>query len=225
MLVALIFGIHAVIRFAGLWNTLFIPISLLILWPLPWMLSSKPGREAMRFRLPMSAAWWAIGPATALGTLGVCGAIVWVLFGDSDTNWLAQHAKAMSVALRQVPADASQFSRYLVVTVPAVLFSPLGEEFLYRGYMLAGFGQRWGIRTAMVLQASAFALVHLAHYGLDPLQPVLIVIWLPSMFAAALILGWIVVKSGSVWVGVLSHAVFNAGMNGLVFVWFPGMMG
>ena len=58
----------------------------------------------------------------------------------------------------------------------------------------------------MLIQASAFALVHLAHYGLDPFQPELIAIWLPSIFAVGLLLGWIVIKSGSVLCSVVAHS-------------------
>jgi len=45
------------------------------------------------------------------------------------------------------------------------------------------------------------------------------------MFFVAMVLGWIVVKSGSVWVAVLSHGFFNIGMNGVVFLFLPDIVG
>ena len=66
---------------------------------------------------------------------------------------------------------------------------------------------------------------HLAHYGLNPFQPSLIAIWFPSMFFVSVVYGWLVLKSGSVWVAVASHGVFNIGMNGLVFLILPEVIG
>jgi hypothetical protein len=77
----------------------------------------------------------------------------------------------------------------------------------------------------MGVQAAAFAPVHLAHYGLLPFQLLLIAVWLSSMALAALAFGWIIQKSGSVWCAVVAHAAFNAGMNGVVFVLLPGLIG
>lgn len=172
----------------------------------------------------MSAWWFLTGPAAALCTLAVCAAISWLIFGNGSENWFVQHAIALNEASAQVPA-ASTAARFWIVTLPAILFSPFAEEFLYRGYMLSAFSVKWGTRAAMTFQASAFALVHLAHYGLNPFQPALIAVWLPSMFLTAIVFGWIVQKSGSIWISVLSHCVFNAGMNGLVFLVLPEIVG
>jgi membrane protease YdiL (CAAX protease family) len=59
----------------------------------------------------------------------------------------------------------------------------------------------------------------------NPVQPSLIAVWLPSMFFVALVLGWIVLKNNSIWVAVLSYGLFNFGMNGLVFLLLPDLLG
>jgi hypothetical protein len=112
-----------------------------------------------------------------------------------------------------------------MVTGPAMLFSPFAEEFLFRGFLQTSVSMRWGSRVALVLQAIAFGLIHLAHYGLSPFQLSLIALWVPSMFAVALVLGWIVQRSGSVWPAVVAHGFFNLGLNGLVFVLLPDLVG
>ena len=62
----------------------------------------------------------------------------------------------------------------------------------------------------MIVQAALFAIVHLAHYGLVPWQPTLILYWVPSMFVAGLVFGWVRWQSGSLWPAVLAHSVFQS---------------
>ncbi len=220
-----IFLIHACIRFGGIWNALFIPISMVIIWPIPWLLSNRQARYSIGFKAPISQSWFLLGPLYTLAALAVCTGIVWLFFGNNDNNWMVRHALYLNEALSQVPSNTSVLISFAIVTLPALIFSPFAEEFLFRGYMISGFSQKWGIRIALFIQAFAFALVHLSHYGLTPFQPFLIAIWFPSTFFVALILGWIVLKSGSIWIAVLSHGFFNLGMNGLVFLLLPEIVG
>ena len=196
LVVACIFSIHAVIRFGGLWNALYIPLSMVIIWPLPWLLSPPQSRRKMGLKAPKAWKWFLIGPLAAMGTLALCTATAWALFGDGDANWFTRHALVLHEALARAPVGASPATQFVIVTLPAMIFSPLAEEFLYRGFMLSVFSMRWGCRAALAAQATAFAPVHLAHYGLHPVHPALIAVWLPSMFLAALVFGWIVQETG-----------------------------
>ncbi|MDZ7694240.1 MAG: type II CAAX endopeptidase family protein [Balneolaceae bacterium] len=223
-LVSFIFLIHAAIRFSGLLNPLFIPLSMVIIWPLPWLLSPKPSRRQLGFRAPVSAWWFLGGPAVALLMLAFCFTAAWLIIGGTNDNWFVQHALTLHKSLGQTPASTSTLIQFGIVTIPAMLFSPLAEEFLYRGYLLRGLSNRWGLPAGMVTQALAFTLVHLTHYGLVPYQPILITVWLPCMFLAALGFGWITQKSRSIWIAVLSHSVFNLGMNAVVFLAFPTLI-
>lgn len=200
-------------------NPLFYPLSMVILWPLPWLLSSRKGRSTIGFKGPVSWHWFLTGLIIALAALAVIAGSAWIAFGDSNSNWLVRHARSLEESLSTLPKNAASYTRFWAATLPAMIFSPIGEEFLYRGFMLGDFTKRWGFTVAMVLQALAFAVVHLAHYGLNPLQPALIMVFVPSMFVAALIFGWIRHKSRSIWVAVWSHSVFNLGMNGIAF-WY-----
>ncbi len=225
ILAILLFDIHLFIRFGGLWSTLFIPLSMIILWPLPWLLCDKEGRRSFRFKSPVSWNWVIFGPLLSLLCLGICFGLAWSIFGATDENWFVQHALMLNESLSQVHESTSLEMKFWIVTIPAMIFSPLGEEFLYRGFLLKSFEKEWNFRMGMIVQASAFAIAHLAHYGLLPFQPLLILVWLPSMFFAALVLGWIVKKSESIWIGVLSHLFFNLGMNAVVFLMLPNLVG
>jgi membrane protease YdiL (CAAX protease family) len=220
----MIFLLHATIRFGGISNPLFIPISMMIIWPLPWLISSKEARKMMGFR-GAKMWWYVVGPLITMAVLFVSAGVAWWIFGDTDSNWFVRHALALQGSLSGVPENAALSTKFLIVTIPAMIFSPFGEEFLFRGYLLTVFSAKPGVKASMVIQASAFALVHLAHYGLNPFQPELILVWLPSMFLAGYTFGWITVKSGSVWCAVLSHSVYNLGMNAIVFFILQEKMG
>ena len=193
VVIGIIFLVHAAIRFGGLENPLLIPFSMMIIWPLPWLLFPRSSRKAMDFDSKIS--WWFLfGPLSALLVLAISAAAAWWFFGDSDSNWFVQHASFLAETTSTLPENTKPVTLFLamyavllsviITTLPAMIFSPLGEEFLFRGFIQGDLTGRMGVTAAIVIQAAAFALVHLAHYGLNPLQPDLIWVWLPSMFAA-----------------------------------------
>jgi uncharacterized protein len=83
----------------------------------------------------------------------------------------------------------------VVLTVAVVI--PLGEELFFRGLLLRGFVLRYGERPALVLTALLFAFVHLNPWGLL------------SIFLVGMLLGWLVLRTGSLWCAWLAHGVYN----------------
>lgn len=222
--ILLIFLIHLIIRFGGLLDPLFIPLSMVILWPLPWVLSDKDGRRELKIASLGSPLWFLTGPALAIALLAISAGASWIIFGTTGTNWFVQHAIALSESLSNLPEQTSLLQLFTIATVPAMLFSPIGEEFLYRGYLQQAFSDRYGRSAGLWIQATAFALVHMSHYGLQPFEPALLMVFLPSMLAAGLLFGWIRNQSGSLWPAVVSHSIYNAGLNGIVFIFLPGWL-
>jgi membrane protease YdiL (CAAX protease family) len=78
-----------------------------------------------------------------------------------------------------------------------VLGAPIGEEVLFRGYGLARIRELGGDQRALVLTSLVFALVHGS--------------WskLPAALLTGLFLGWIVLRSGSLWPALLAHFMNN----------------
>ena len=173
---------------------------------------------------PGSPHWYFTGSLLSIGLLTISAGASWMFFGTTETNWLVQHAIALSESLSNLPDQTSLLQLFIFATVPAMLFSPIGEEFLYRGYLQQAFSDHYGRSAGLWIQATAFALVHMSHYGLKPLEPVLLMVFLPSMLAAGLLFGWIRNQSGSLWPAVVSHSIYNAGLNGIVFIFLPGWL-
>lgn len=82
--------------------------------------------------------------------------------------------------------------------VLAVIIAPLTEETLFRGIILRGLLGRWPPWAAILISAVLFALMHF-----NPAQG-------PITFALGLVLGWIFVRTRSLGLCMLGHALNNA---------------
>lgn len=78
-----------------------------------------------------------------------------------------------------------------------VVMAPLTEELLFRGLILQGFVPRYGSVAAVLLSAFLFAAFHLNPYQFAPAM-------LTGVF-----LGWIFLRTGSLWPCITLHALYN----------------
>jgi len=88
----------------------------------------------------------------------------------------------------------------------AVLFAPPIEEVLFRGALLDGFTESWGIVPAAVVVTLLFVSVHV----LDIYR-----YWPAAAAIVALALGTLIVRlrTGSIAAAMIVHAVYNAGVT------------
>ena len=89
----------------------------------------------------------------------------------------------------------------------AVIIAPLTEEVIFRGLILRGLLGRWKPWTAITVSAALFALMHF-----NPAQT-------PVALGLGLLLGWIYVRTRSLGLCMLGHAVNNSASFPLSF--FP----
>ena len=82
--------------------------------------------------------------------------------------------------------------------VLAVVIAPLTEEVIFRGVILRGLLGRWRPWVAIVASAVLFALMHL-----NPAQ-------VPVALGLGLVLGWVYVRTRSLGLCMLGHAINNA---------------
>ena len=112
---------------------------------------------------------------------------------------------------------------HLTFTIAACLFSPIGEEIFFRGFLQKVLEDRCGRTFATPMQAALFALVHLCHHGIlltsagVAVQPVSGALWVAQMFGLSLLFAWLRRRSDSILPAVLAHAAFNAAMNHWIF--------
>ena len=107
--------------------------------------------------------------------------------------------------------------------VIGMTFSPIGEELLYRGLIHQGFVSKFGNNKASVLDSLAFAVVHLAHFGIIYFAGTWFVLFIPGilwmvlMFFTSRIFFYCKSKSGSIYGAIISHAGFNFAMTYFIF--------
>jgi len=82
--------------------------------------------------------------------------------------------------------------------VALVIVAPLTEELLFRGVILTGFLARYRKGTAIGASAVLFAVAHLNPYQFA------------AGLATGVFLGWLFLRTRSLWPCILMHAAFNA---------------
>lgn len=148
-------------------------------------------------RLPLRQAYpWA---RTTLAQMAI---VAWLAVGSvivlSELDNLMRAVLPMPEFVRQLLEEIfSEDTSILAQAFLLVVVAPLTEELLFRGIILRGLLGRYRAWLAISITAALFAFIHL-----NPWQMV-------TAFAIGLSLGWIYLRSGSVWLCVLGHAVNN----------------
>jgi len=140
--------------------------------------------------------------------VGFAGGLVAYAAG-TGTGWIVEtlyHAAFHHDAPRQSvveQATSAHGVELLLLSLGAVVLAPIGEEIFFRGVLLPAFARTIGPRTANVLQAILFGLVHLL--GAPSTWPILV-----PLAVVGWICGRLYVRTGSLLVPILAHATFNA---------------
>ena len=85
----------------------------------------------------------------------------------------------------------------IVLIIGGVIIGPICEEIIFRGVILEGLQKKYNPTKAIIFSALIFGLIHL-----QPLQVI-------SAFFAGLVLGWIYLKTQSLWVCIALHVINN----------------
>ncbi len=189
---------------------------------MPWLLLTPHGRQQIGLVRP--TAWRWVPPAviagTALALLVYAGAASW--WGHSVSNPFAYIALSYS-NVPASPSDADRLVYFIIFAVIGTLFSPVGEEVLYRGIVHQSFAGRLGERPAALIDGGAFAVTHLAHFGVVFIAgvwaflPLPGLFWITAMFVASLSFHGFRKLSGSLLGAIAAHAGFNLAMNWVIF--------
>jgi membrane protease YdiL (CAAX protease family) len=193
----------------------------LVMWVLPFVCFDKAGRAAMglvRSARPVWLLWGGLlGFAAALLVFG----IGYGLYGDSPDNWYVS-VRDHYLTGQPVP-EMPRFTLFLMFTIPAMLFSPVGEEFFFRGMLHESVREKWGGQAAVAVNSLAFAGVHILHHGIAADAAGLEIRWISGLLWVALMAALSVLftlcrlRGGSIWPAVLAHSTFNLGMNVTIF--------
>jgi len=94
------------------------------------------------------------------------------------------------------------------------IFAAAGEEFGWRGFLVPELGRFSGFTTIALISAAVWTSWHIpmilfgTYHGTGPVWYSLAV-FIPSVMGAGVILAWLRLASGSVWVAILFHGLWN----------------
>jgi uncharacterized protein len=148
-------------------------------------ISRRPWREALPLRRFPPAVLLPMVPA-------LLGMIILV----SDADNLIRSVLPVNRFFQELFASLSDLSIPGVVLL--VVVAPLTEELLFRGLILTAFLPRYGMNRAVVYSAILFAVMHLNPYQAS------------VGIAMGMLLGWLFVRTRSLWPCIIAHGLFNA---------------
>lgn len=187
----------------------------------PFIFLSKSGRRKIGIKKPENYTWLLYAFVLGLIISFLLYFLGELLYGNTYENWYFYIGKSYAI-----PAEIDQKSKLILFSIMALTgmtFSPIGEEFFFRGLVHTSFANSVGEKNASIIDSSAFALVHISNFGLifiNQQWEFLIVptlIWVLSMFAASILFYVCRKHSGSILGAILCHAAFNLGMIYCIF--------
>ena len=199
-----------------------LPAGFIIMMLMPFIFLTKKGRRRVGLVKADTAKYYVIAIVAGAGLALVCYGLGWFLFGISNDNWFISIKNSYFLTFDTTGMSLQQL--FIIFTIPALLFSPIGEEIFFRGFLQEALTTKFPYQFAMFIDALFFALIHLFHHGIVRNQtgqldfyPLSGFIWVLLMFITAITFAVLKKKSGSVYPAILAHAVFNLVMNGCIF--------
>ncbi|WP_157807465.1 CPBP family intramembrane glutamic endopeptidase [Hymenobacter chitinivorans] len=188
---------------------------------LPFLLLTRAGRRQIGLVWP--ARWWSVLLGGVVGVVSCAGLfyLASLCFGLTESNPLVYISRTYKVPT-VLTADTRRLF-FLIYAGTSMVFSPIGEELFYRGLVHECFRASLGNARATLLDSAAFAVVHLAHFGLVYsgsgwhflLGPSLL--WVAGLFISCLLFSLARAWSGSILGAMTAHALFNVTMSYFIF--------
>jgi membrane protease YdiL (CAAX protease family) len=194
-------------------------------WAIPFVVLTTNGRYQIGLRergaTMVNMAFAALaGAVYGLITFG----LGMVLYGDSPENWCVSLCDYLRlVELRGVMPPVAVFALF---AVPAILFAPIADEILFRGFIQTAFTRRWNPYVATAVNCVAYGATYLYFHAIWSdasgfhVRLVSGGIALALFMCAALLFTVIRLTSGSLWPAMASHASFNLTMLGAAIVYY-----
>ncbi len=199
-----------------------LPLGFIIMMLMPLIFLNKEGRKRIGFAKSILSVYYLYAIIAGAALAVTCYGAGLLLFGLSSDNWFVTIKNSYFNTMNT--SGISLMMLFIIFTIPALLFSPLGEEIFFRGFLQEALSQKTSYGKAMVIDSLFFALIHLFHHGLVKdaaggihFYPLSGFIWVLLMFSTAMVFAWLKKRSGSIFPAVIAHAVFNFVMNLAIF--------
>jgi membrane protease YdiL (CAAX protease family) len=199
-----------------------IPMGFVMMMILPFIFLRAEGRRQIGLIKSKTSSVYITAILFGVAAASLCFVLGISFFDRSPDNWFIT---IRNYYVAQIPGalDMPLQRFFIIATVPALIFSPIGEEIFFRGFLQDAIETRFGLRSSMIIESAIFGLVHLFHHGLvrssDGINffPLSGVLWVMLMFLTAYGFALLRKRSGSIYPSIAAHAVFNLTMNSYIF--------
>ena len=199
-----------------------LPVGFILMALMPFLFLNKEGRRRLGFVRSRTGAHFLIAIVAGAALALLCYGLGLLLYDQSSDNWYVSIKNSYTRTMDTT--GMSLLQQFIIFTVPALIFSPIGEEIYFRGFLQEALATRFSYRNAMIIDSLFFALIHLFHHGIIRdgsgqihFHPLSGFIWVALMFVTAMTFALMKKNSGSIYPAIASHAVFNLVMNLCIF--------
>ena len=165
-------------------------------WPAQWSRAELPGFAFTQ-------------PDSKLAYLGavVLGVGISLLGGGMTELFAGSHPLQQDIA---VMAASAPTGLRVLLALAGIGVAPFVEELVFRGVLLSGLASRMRVGWAIIVSALIFGCAHLPDFKFA---------WyaIPALVLLGLVLGWLRVKTRSLWPSITLHASYN---SVAVLAWF-----
>lgn len=200
-------------------NFSMVSIIFVVMWFIPLILLTREGRKGIGIKKPTNKKWLVY--SILLGA--VSSFAVYMLFFLFYANTVENAYVYIGGASGGGLTDQTRFVYFLIYAVVGMTFSPIGEEFVYRGVIHGAFVSKCGENRASIIDSLAFGLTHIAHFGVVFVAggwtffAIPTILWVVAMFCVSRLFFICKRKSGSLLGAILAHAAYNIMMGFVIF--------
>lgn len=200
----------------------FLSILFLLMITTPFIFLNEHGRKNIGFKKPDSFSWIILSLVAGILMAAVIFFLGKLLYQSTYANWFYYIGSTYPVDFLNItPADKQIY--FIIFSLIGISFSPFGEEILYRGVVHGALETKYGDNKAAFMDSLAFAIVHLAHFGIVwinekwsfMLIPALL--WMLLMFLTGILFNFYKRKTDSIWGAIICHMGFNVSMTWFIF--------
>jgi uncharacterized protein len=202
-------------------NYTLIPIIFILMWVAPLVFLTRKGRRYIGITKPKRYYWLVNSFLLGIAICLLFYFLSLMIFGREISNSFVYISKSYNIDSTLTGVDKLVY--FIIYSITAVTFSPVGEEMFYRGIVHGSFVEKLGHYRASLIDSGAFALTHLAHFGIIyhlggwDLMIFPALLWIAFMFAASQLFFFCRIKSGTLLGAVLCHAGYNLAMMYVIF--------
>ncbi len=198
-----------------------VSIIFLIMWVVPFIFLSKDGKKYIGIKKPVNYYWLIASFFIGFAFCALMFICAKFLYADTINNSFVYISRSYTIPGEALAANKLMF--FAMFSLVGMTFSPIGEELFYRGVIHGSFVDQFGETKASIFDSLAFALTHLAHFGIvynmDKWEflPVPAILWVSGMFILCQLLFLCKQKTGSILGAIIGHAGYNVGMMYVIF--------